>query len=193
MLDIRRILIILVVGVLFAVFTFSLINAVFPEPDYEDYCSDFVKPRPLREVESVTCPDFDYDDPALKDCNKKGGDPKYEYDSNGCIESWKCDYCRKGYDDAREKYNFWNFIIAAIFGLIGVAIALYMPMKKGTVHEWVGSGFMLGGLLTIFVGTAIYFGDLHRWARPIIILLELILVIWLAYKKLAPDAKKKKK
>ena len=74
-------------------------------------------------------------------------------------------------------------------GLIALIAGLYLPKKKNPINEWVGSGFLLGGILTILVGTVRYFGDMGRYARPIIILVELVLVIYLAYRKLG-DKKK---
>jgi len=38
--DIRKIIIILVIGALFAFFVNALIEAVYPSPDYNDYCED---------------------------------------------------------------------------------------------------------------------------------------------------------
>lgn len=40
----------------------------------------------------------------------------------------------------------------------------------------------LGGVVVIFGGTIVTFGDLASWLRPIIMLAELILVIILAYR-----------
>ncbi|MFC1647993.1 hypothetical protein ACFL1B_00900 [Nanoarchaeota archaeon] len=187
MIDLRRIIIILVVAVLFAVFVFSTINAVYPDPEYEDYCRDeYAVPKPIREVDNSNCPDHNISQEEIDACVDTDGRPSYKYDAYGCVTSWECTTCHNDYDAAQEKHHFWSFIISAIFGLIGVMISLFMPMEKETVHEWVGSGLMLGGMFAIFFGTAIYYGDLHRYIRPVVILIELILVIILAYKKLAP-------
>jgi len=183
MFDIRRILIVFVVGILFTVLVFSTIQAVYPSPSYTDYCRErLVKPYPLERNE---CPDI-ISQTELNECSDKKGTPEYTYNANNCPISFECSMCNKQYQDSREKHDFWNFIISAIFGLVGVLIGMNLPVKKNKVHEWIGSGLMLGGLISIFIGTAMHYGDLHRWIRPIVILLELILVIWLSYNKLAP-------
>ena len=95
-----------------------------------------------------------------------------------------CNYCQKEYEHANEKFNLYNFIFSAIFALIAMGVGLYLPAQKGSLNEWVGTGFMLGGLLTLFVGTFMVFGELHRYIKPIVIFAELVIVLWLAYKKL---------
>ncbi|MFH1408523.1 MAG: hypothetical protein ABIH34_01320, partial [Nanoarchaeota archaeon] len=65
-----------------------------------------------------------------------------------------------------------------------IIIGLYLPAEKNVLNEWIGSGFLLGGLITLFIGTALYFSDFLRWLRPIVILFELGLVIFISYRKL---------
>jgi len=188
MIDIRRILIIFVIGVLYTVLVFSTINAVYPNPEYSDFCGENIRAPKLYRAEQYRteqdCPDHNIPQAELDACTAGKGQPEYKYDPYGCVTSWECSHCMQSYNDSRERHNFVSFIISAILGLIGVAVGLYMPVKKGGVNEWIGSGFMLGGMISIFIGTMMYFGDLHRILRPFVILLELILVIWLAYKKL---------
>ena len=55
---------------------------------------------------------------------------------------------------------------------------------------------MLGGLVTLFFGTFRYYEYLGRYVKPIVILVELIIVIYLSYKKLKDiksDGKARKK
>lgn len=180
MVDVRRILVIFVIAVLFSIFVFTSIEAVYPGPEYNDFCDRTVPPTRLG---SANCT-VNFDQEALQACYDEEGEPRYTYDDQGCRESWTCDYCQKEYNEARETHNFWRFIISALMGIIAIAIGMNLPESR-KVNEWVGSGLMLGGLICVFVGTAMYFGDLHRFARPVVILLELLLVIYLAYTKLS--------
>lgn len=194
--DIRRILIIFVVAVLFAIFSFSLIEAFLPSPVYDDFCREegilrnpksgpqFQKTVPVDHV----CPA--YDDLARQKCIvETKGEPMDDYDTYGCPVYKGCSTCNLKLRDAQNYHNFWAFVISSILGFIAVICGIYLPNAKNPLHEWVGTGFMLGGLGDVFFGTAQYFSELHRIARPIVIFVELVLVIFVAYKYIGPRLK----
>ncbi len=181
-LDFRKYIVVLVVAVLFAAFIFASIDAVYPKPDYDDYC-DYSNPKPVIN-ERENCTNIEYPEDTAEDCRKANGRMDLKYDSEGCPSHYECEMCHAEYDKARESHGFFSFIIASLLGLIGIAIGLWLPVKKGEINEWIGTGIMLGGLFCIFLATMMHFGDLHRFFRPIVLLAELILVIYLSYKKL---------
>ena len=195
MADVRKIAIIFVIAVLFVVLVYSTNEAIYPRPDYDDFCEERFLEKPIDrigETKNYTCPG--YEKPSketLQECYDKDGRPDYNYDEYGCPTEYECEMCGKHYEDAREQYNFIMFIVYGIAGLIAVVLGLFLPKKKNELHEWIGTGFMLGGLITIFFGTATYFGEMHRVVRPFIILTELLIVIFVAYKKFS-DKKIKK-
>ncbi|MBW2994323.1 hypothetical protein KY315_02810 [Candidatus Woesearchaeota archaeon] len=181
MFDVRKIIIIFVIGILFAIFSYSLIDAIYPAPEYEDYCAEFARPMPIRPPtpgEVLNCPEI------LEPTCEKGASQSYEYDQKGCVKSIKCNNCNLELNKAKEKHSLFVFILSSALGLLAIGIGLYMPKKKHHMHEWVATGFMLGGLITLLIGTAVYYADMVRIARPIVLFLELVLVIYLAYKKL---------
>ncbi|MEK6961293.1 MAG: hypothetical protein AABX47_09050 [Nanoarchaeota archaeon] len=197
--DIRRILIIFVVAVLFGIFTFSAIDAAYPAPDYEDFCREEgllrnPGPTPIYQKQVPVehqCPA--YDDSARQKCIvETKGEPMDTYDNYGCPSYKGCSLCNQKLQAVQNIHNFWAFIISSILGLIAVMCGIYLPRETNPMHEWIGTGFMLGGLGDIFFGTAQYFSELHRIWRPIVILLELMLVIFVAYKYLAPALFKEK-
>lgn len=149
--DIRKIIIILVIGALFAFFVNALVEAVYPSPDYDDYCGEFDRPYELKQE--------DVDEAA-----------------------W--DACRAEYDSEREKYNLVVFYVSVFFGMVAIVVGLMLPDKKDDLNQWIGSGFMLGGFFTLFVGTIRAYGDLHRILRPVVLLIELLIVIYVSYKKI---------
>jgi hypothetical protein len=149
--DIRKIIIILVIGALFAFFVNALVEAVHQNPDYDDYCGEFEKPYLLDNE--------DVDDAA-----------------------W--DACREEYDSAMDKHNLVVFYVSIIFGMIAIIVGLMLPTHKDDLNQWIGSGFMLGGFFTLFVGTIRAYGALDRIARPIILLIELLIVIYVSYRKM---------
>jgi multisubunit Na+/H+ antiporter MnhC subunit len=76
-----------------------------------------------------------------------------------------------------------TFFISAFLALIAIFVGLYLPAKENTLNEWIGTGFLLGGAFVLIFGTIQGYGSLHRWLKPVIMLAELLLVIFLAYKK----------
>ena len=149
--DIRKIIIILVIGALFAFFVAALAEAIHKSPDYNDYCGEFEKPYELDQE--------DFDNVAWKECNER-------------------------YDSAMATHNLYVFYISIIFGLIAIIVGLMLPGHKDDLNQWVGSGFMLGGFFTLFYGTVRAYGDLDRFLRPIVLLIELLIVIYVSYKKI---------
>ena len=177
MFDARKILIIFVIGVLYAIFSYSLVDAIHPHPEYEDYCSRLMRPMPMPpRTEAAECPAI-----PEPEC-EFGGNYFYEYDTQGCPKTITCDYCQREYDAAGEKHGFLMFIILSALGLIAIGTGLLLPQKQNNMHEWVATGLMLGGLITLFIGTAVYYRDMARIARPAVLLAELAIVIFLAYR-----------
>jgi hypothetical protein len=187
MVDVRRIVVIFVIAILFTILVNVSIEAVKPKPEYNDYCNEkFAQPAIRQE----TCPEILPTKAMLDSCE---GRINYHYDSHGCPAEAFCDSCSINYDAAQARYNLVVFIVSAITGLIALIIGLYLPHKKNPINEWVGSGFLLAGLLTILIGTARYFDDMGRYTRPVIIFIELVLFIYLTYKKLGSKRKPKNK
>jgi len=152
--DIRKIIIILVIGALFAFFVNALIEAVYPSPDYNDYCEDRA---PLLPGEMP-------------------GEDTYSPDEDK--------ECYQEFENDREKYNLVVFYVSVILGMIAIIVGLMLPSERDDLNQWIGSGFMLGGFFTLFVGTIRAYGDLHRVIRPIILLIELLIVIYVSYRKI---------
>jgi len=149
--DIRKIIIILVIGALYAFFVNALVEAVYPSPDYDKYCGEFNKPYPLEE---------------------------------GDVDEAAWDTCQAEYKDAQDKYNLVVFYVSVFFGLLAIIVGLILPTHKDDLNQWIGSGFMLGGFFTLFVGTIRAYGTLDRFVRPITLLVELLIVIYVSYKKI---------
>jgi len=196
MVDIRKIIIIFVVAILFAVLVFSVIEAVYPTPEYEDFCREKFNPRAAPIIkETKDCEDLDVTQTTINSCEDKKGFIEYDYDSKGCAISYECNTCNYELEQAREKHDKVTFYISAFLSLIAIFIGMYLPAKGNTLNEWIGTGFMLGGTFALFFGTMVSFRSLDRFVRPVVILLELILVIFIAYRKinnLKKDKKKKK-
>ena len=83
--------------------------------------------------------------------------------------------------------------ISAVLALIAIFVGLYLPAAVNSLNEWIGTGFMLGGVFALFFGTATSYTHLGRFVKPIVLILELALVIFMAYKQVGKFRKDKKK
>jgi len=156
---IKKIAISLTIALLFTIFVFAMTNAIYEKPEWTDYC-DEPRPRKLPNT-NVECPQFnDY-----PDCR---GKVDFEYDNNGCPIAASCNDCNIGYDEANEKHNLALFLVSSIAGVIAVLFGLYYK-KKDKFFELVKAGFLIGGLISIFIGTMIYYDDMARFLRPALI------------------------
>jgi hypothetical protein len=195
MIDLRRVAIIFVIAILYAIFVNAFIGAFYPAPKYDDFCKQRFypeKPYPAA-VERKDCPK--YKEPSQEELDKCASDkgyPEYRYDAFSCPAEYKgCNFCQRDFDSANQKYNFMYFIFSSILAVIAIGVGLMLPTDK-SLNEWVATGFMLGGLITLFFGTFRYYEYLGRYAKPIVIFAELVIVIFLSYRKLN-DAKGKSK
>ncbi|MBR9675514.1 hypothetical protein GOV05_00740 [Candidatus Woesearchaeota archaeon] len=183
--DLRQIIVVLAVAVLFSFFSYASFDAFYPQLEYNDFCEQ----KPYFEINNSA------------QCEASGGKwTTYQNEGirpvkiGGDLTGW-CDvdhYCREEYEDENSKRDYYSFIVLSIIGVLGILIGLYLPLAN-PINEWIGTGFMLGGLFDIFFGTARYYQDIGRFVKPIILFLELALVIFLTYKKLGVSALQKKK
>ncbi len=178
MFDFRKALIVLVIAVLFAIFVFSTVEAIYPSPEYGDFCDNR---QPVAKGLENECEALEVPQSAYDSCE---GYIDYEYNSNGCATEYFCNTCQNEYDDAREQHRQIIFYVAAVLSLVAIFVALYLPENKSKMHEWVGTGLLLGGVFVLFFGTVQGFTSLDRFVKPIVMLVELLLVIYLAYKRL---------
>ena len=185
MIDLRRVAIIFVIAILYAIFVNAFIAAFYVEPRYEDYCKQRFAPATPYIKSDITCQKFNQPSPQeLEKCSNDKGQPDYLYDANGCPLQYKgCNYCQRDLDNATQKYNFYFFIFSSILAIIAIGIGLLLPTEN-SLNEWIATGFILGGLITLFFGTFRYYQYLGRYVKPFVILAELLIVIFLSYRKL---------
>src|SRR3989338_2723810 len=190
--DIRKIIIIFVVAILFSIFVFSTIEAVYPEKKWDDFCnkSPFM-PLLEKPVEPDKCTNINVSKEDAESCAEKKGYIEYERGQNGCAISYYCKTCQEEYESKSETHNVYVFYISAFFALIAVFLGLYLPAGKNPLNEWIGTGLMLGGTFVLFFGTLRSFQSLDRYVRPIVILIELLIVIFISYRKIGNLRKKK--
>ncbi len=194
MVDIRKIIIIFVVAVLFSILVFSTIEAVYPAPKWEDFCPNYAFPKtaPLMQ-EAKNCVIINVTDTDQQQCAEKKGTIDFIYNSAGCPTSYECNTCQNEFQLANDTHQRYVFYISAVLALLAIFLGLYLPAQKNTLNEWIGTGFMLGGTFALFFGTAQGYISLDRYIRPIVILVELVVVIIIAYRLIGNLRSDKKK
>ncbi|MBI2135904.1 hypothetical protein HYU06_02450 [Candidatus Woesearchaeota archaeon] len=204
MVELRKYIVVLVIIVLFAILVQSLIEAIYQEPQYDKFCRYYERiPKaaypvayPLQDEKdriAHKCQDYTKStEEQIKQCVDSEGQNEYNYDEYGCPTKYECNYCNKNYITSQKKYSLVVFLVSAILGLIAIILGLILPSTKNILHEWVGTGFMLGGIVTLFIGTARYYADMYRILRPIVILIELLIVIYLVYNVFSKNVNAKK-
>lgn len=150
-----------------SVFFFAYaIQAVYPGPEYEDYCEE----RPAVVIESA------------EECEGIGGKwTDYERDSLNMEIPGRCDRdftCRKDYDDVRDAYERNVFFANLIIGIAVLIGAFFLAV------EAVSTGLMGGAVLLIVYATMRYWGHLSDIWRTVVLGFSLALLIAFSYKKL---------
>ncbi len=170
--QVKKIGLVLTIAILFTIFVFATTNAIYERPDHSDFCND-KEPRSINKIDYENC-----DVPELYDCR---GPPIYTYGDDGCPITVECDSCYEDYEIAQEKYESILFLISSIVGVMAILFGLYYR-KKDNFWNLIESGFLIGGLISLFVGTQIYYDSMAKFLKPIVILIELIIVIMVTRK-----------
>lgn len=188
MLDLRQIAVAAAVAILSAVFVILLMDLVYPEPKYFDYCKEeFRKPIPTTPIAYPEAPCYDYSSEGYLKCAEDGGIVRWKQNETGCYVYHYCDFCNKDYDNARKIHSRNVFVVAGLIGTIAIFTGTMWKI------EFLASGLMFGGIILLFYATARFFGDADKLMRVIIIFIELLLVLWIGYKKLYKSEEKKKR
>jgi hypothetical protein len=151
-----------------SVFFFAYaVQAVYPAPQYEDFC-DRTAPSKLLDNEA--------------DCVESGGRwTDYEKDAlNMEVRGW-CDSnfeCEEEYDAVRKPYERNVFFANLIIGIVVFVVAFFLGL------EAVSSGLMGGAVMLIVYGSIRYWGELSDVWRTLMLGFALAVLVWLGYKKL---------
>jgi len=163
------------IAVLFTALVMVSIDSFYQRPMYEDYCNSTFWNKPyLLPKEGINCTVVNDEN----ECIMQGGSPIMDYDHEGCRIFQSCDYCSKSFDAANRDYTNIVFIITAIFGIAAIFFGVYYKV------EFIGVGFMFSGIILMAIGTMHNFESLNRFLKPVVLLIELLLVLFIAYKKI---------
>lgn len=178
------------IAILLAFFVYFTIEALYPSPKYEDFCKNFnYRETPVAKVNgAVNCTDV-WQTKAVQECSSDKGSPEFKQDVNGCDVFDNCNYCSRDFDRYNNKYQRNVFIITALIGIISIIFGMYFGV------EFVAGGFLFGGIITLAYSTIRYFsrGNVDNWLRVIVLFIEILILIWIGYKKVVNKDKVKKR
>ncbi len=132
----RRLALTIILGVFVAImltiFVNLLVSYAYSGPEYQKYCPQqaFDSQFPAKTIPGTAiysnCTFDDSINKVAENCSMSMGQPRYNYDSKGCVTSFKdCDMCGKEFDDASKAYNRKTFFIFAIIGFALIAYGLF--------------------------------------------------------------------
>jgi len=169
--------IIAAVTVLFMALVLVSVDTIYPGPQYDDFCNGNER-RPMPTKLDSECSAKSVDIQA-QSCYEQDLQPVFGYNESGCRVFQECSTCQKDYETANEQYSRSSFIIITILGVIAIV--------AGTLYSiaFIGTGFVAAGVLLVAWSTLRYFGDLSKPLRISLLFVELLVVLWVAKKKVA--------
>lgn len=152
--DWRNALFSVVVAVLLSFLIFTSIEAFYPTPQYDDFCDR----QPYKPYEEKN-------------------------ETQLIAEQEAYDECSDAYTQARQVHGFVVFVAASLIGLIAIILSIYLPLKND-FSLTLANGLLLGGLIILFFGTIMNWDSIATEIRPFVLLIELVVVIIAARKKI---------
>jgi hypothetical protein len=151
------------------------IQAFYPEPMWEDFCSAEVRVPKTVPIDRVTNCEYPSGMNAKEvSCAEAGGYFVYDYDDEGCLIDGYCDECQIEYEDARDEYSRNVFIVSLIIGILTIIIG-FTILKI----EPVGSALIGSGIWAVFFGTVVNWRNFGNFIRFGLLLVVLIVLIWI--------------
>ncbi len=178
----KRGAVVIAIAVLTVLFIALLVDAFFEEPRWEEYCNKYGEeyPRPVRvpidEKDGIECEESNQI--LIDKCYQSGGHPEWKWDEKGCQQYKECNMCQKEMDDARKYVHRYAFYLGAALSLIALVLGLFWSI------EFIGTGFMFGGIVGLFYSTIRYFSAMDKFVRVGVIFAELLIVLGITYLKL---------
>ena len=174
----KEILMVIAIAMLTALFIGLAFDLISPQPEYEDFCEEDLRAKPLRAEWSEQCAEImKADESQVQACQREKGMPRYTTEE-GCEVYESCDYCMKEYNHAKETYERNLFFIISPIAVFFVIVGVFYTF------ELVASSLMFAGILLLFYSTIRYFEDMSKLTRVIVIFLELLLLLFITFKKM---------
>lgn len=174
---IRKLFLAIGIAIVFNLFTNYGIATFYEAPQYDDFCSEG-RFGPRQFGTEASCEKFVASADLQTSCAEQKGYIDYEYDAEGCAIAASCNTCNKEYQDAREPYDANVFIILTVLGVAALIAGVILKTES------VGSGFLMGGVLSILIATLRNWSNFGDIIRFLILGAVLALLVYIGIKKL---------
>lgn len=154
------------------------INAVYPQPEYQDFC---------KEEQVTVIPQ------TQTECTSKGG--QWTEDQSIGVkrpvavgETQQTGYCNmqytcsKEYEAASDVYRRNVFVTRVILGVLALGISFVVASAPA-----VALGLSFGGVLSLLIATTGYWSKLGQYVQVIVLGIALAILIWIGIKKIGKD------
>lgn len=164
------------IAIILVLFVGYGINVFYTQPERSDFCK-----KEFKDIQTE------------EKCNQEEGKWTYYKEEiarplEGNRTGWCNQFyeCEKEYDGVRDVYGRNVFVMSLVIGIIAIILG-------GVVlaSESVGAGILGGGVLITIYGTLRFWGDMSKYIRIIILGIVLFVLIWIGYKKIENNIKKK--
>jgi hypothetical protein len=178
MVNVKNIVLGIGIIVVYALVLWQGIEAFYPSPQYDQYCTSINYPIsvPYKEGYPINCTVSKELAEEQNQCYSQQGNPIPEYDENGCMVGVKeCDFCNKMFNDAQlahsKKVFYISVVVAIITLIIGFSVLSIEP---------VGSALIGSSIWTLFYGSVVNWRNFSSIWRFAVLFLALAILIYFA-------------
>ena len=158
----KQVIVGLAIAIIFTLFINYGIMTFYDRPLYDDFCPNLFEITNEIECSGANGEWFEY---------AEGSVPRIEGETGNCNNKMSCN---EAFDTARESYSKVYFIITLILGLTALIGGIFIEQKT------INLGALVGGLLTLFVGTISYWEFAEDLLRFVILGITLVILIYVA-------------
>lgn len=146
-------------------------SLVLPAPQFDDYC-----PAAAHSTYAADAPSCDAQGGIWTETGPVGSDK-----TNPNAPAGYCDFyakCQPVYDAAMAKYDMYAFSLMVVLGLISIVAGIIL-----TGSSIVSSGLSYGGVLSLIIGSAMYWNEAGNWLRLVISAIALVALLYIGWKR----------
>lgn len=185
MVNLKNIVLLLSIAIIFSLFSIYTTNIFIPQPKYNNFCNE-TYPSPALPLKKCNLTLQDEIQTGMNKCYEEGKVVINRVYKDGCIVDFECSDCLQLYQKAEENWNKKYFLYNTLLGLIGIIIASLFSI------EVVSGGLIGGGASIILFSSARAWTSLPDFLRVALLGLVLIILIYIAIKTSKTSARKSK-
>lgn len=153
------------------------ISLAYPSPKFENFCPNEVVNRVYNDKDSCVATGGQWSETTVPVSVKSTTPVQDGTEVTGyCNPTYTCG---EKYTNVQSVYNRNVFIGLVVLGVLALVAGFYLASFGA-----VALGLSFGGVISLIIGAARYWSDMHDWLRVVVLGVALIALIWLGIKKL---------